>query len=284
MRIKFGAFALAGVVLSTGAAAEGVIENPQPGAIETGITAITGWNCQATQITLSIDGGAPIVAPYGSLRADTSEACGGRINTGFAYLLNYNTLAPGPHTIQAFADGVPFASVTFNAINLGGEFLTGRSGEYWLNNFPEYGKRSRVTWQQSKQNFTITATDTAVAPIDGTFYGGILSSNSGCANPSNNGLFFESDQFTVTFGAQSALTIVAAHTGLSCTFAGTAFYTPNGGDIQVPNGNLSCDNGLRGTWSSDRIVFDPIGLLANLSIKYTVGESCSAITRFSASR
>ena len=284
MRITFGAFALAGVVLSAGAAAEGVIENPQPGAIETGITAITGWNCQATQITISIDGGAQTVVPYGSLRADTGDRCGGRINTGFSYLLNYNTLPPGSHRIQAFADGIPFASVTFNAINLGGEFLTGRAGEYWLNNFPDYGKRSRVTWQQSKQNFTITAMDTAVPPIDGTFFGGILSANSGCTAAGNNGTFFEADQFTVTFGAQSALTIVAAHTGLSCTFSGTAFYTNNGGDIQVPNGTMTCSNGLQGTWSSDRMVFDAIGLLANVSIRYTAGETCGAIAHFSGAR
>ena len=284
MRFNHRALALAGLVLSANAAAVGSLENPQPDAIETGITAITGWNCQANQITLRIDGGAPVVAPYGSLRADTGQICGGKIDTGFSYLINYNTLSPGQHTIQALADGVLFATVTFNTINLGGEFLTGKAGEYWLNNFPDYGKRARVTWQQSRQNFSISTTDTAVAPIDGTFYGGITVTNSGCTTPSNNGSFFEVDKFTVSFGAQSVLTIVAANSASSCTYAGTAFYTTNGGDIQVPNGNFSCSNGLQGTWSSYRILFDPVGILANVSMKFTALETCNAAAHFGGAR
>jgi len=95
MHVNKRALALASLALSANALAIGSIENPQPNSIQTGITAITGWDCQATQITLQIDGGAPIVAPYGSLRADTNSTCGGRINTGFSYLINYNTLSQG---------------------------------------------------------------------------------------------------------------------------------------------------------------------------------------------
>jgi hypothetical protein len=284
MRSTLRAFALSGVMLSLNAFAIGTIENPQPDAIETGITAITGWNCQASQITLRIDGGPPIVAPYGSLRGDTSKACGGRIDTGFAYLLNYNTLPPGPHTLQAFADGDLFASTTFNSINLGAEFLIDKTGEYYLNNFPEYGKRARVTWKQSTQNFSITGIDTAIAPIDGTYYGGIVVTNSGCTTATNNGGFFEVDAHTVSFGAQSELSIVSANTGGSCTYRGTAFYTPNGGDIQVPAGTFTCTNGLQGTWTSNRLVFDPIGFLGDVVLKFTVGETCTGAAHFAGAR
>jgi hypothetical protein len=284
MRFIQTAAAAGALILAAEAAALGVIENPQPDAIETGIAAITGGNCQANQITLQLDGATPVVAPFGSLRADTAPVCGGRMDTGFSYLLNYNTLSTGSHTLRAFADGVLFASVTFTAINLGGEFLTGKSGEYWLNNFPEYGRRTRVTWQQSSQNFTITGSDTLVAPIAGTYYGGITVTNSGCSTPANNGSFFEVDRFTIAFGANSALQIQAANSASSCTYNGTAFYAPSGGEIIVSNGTFTCSNGLQGTWSSDRILFDPVGLLANIAIKYTVGETCSAAAHFGGAR
>lgn len=272
-------------LLSTIVRAAGAIENPQPDSIQTGITAITGWNCQATQITVRIDGGPPIVAPYGSLRADTGTTCNGRINTGFAYLLNYNTLSQGQHTLEALADGVPFASVAFRTVNLGAEFLSGKTGEYWVNNFPDYGTRSRLTWQQSTQNFTITASDTNVPPLAGIYYGGTLVTNSGCNSAGNNGTFFETDFFEITYGGASVLTIVArASQTLSCTYTGTALYSTTGGDILVSNGQFSCSSGTQGTWTSDRIHFDELGLLGNLTLKYTVGESCSGAAHISGAR
>lgn len=276
--------AVIGFVVCGGAVAAGSLENPQPGSIESGIGVISGWNCQATTITIQIDDAPPVLAPYGSLRADTSTICGGNITTGFSYLINYNTLTTGSHTIKALADGVLFGTASFNVVNLGGEFLSGKAGEYFLYNFPDYGKRTRVTWQQSKQNFIITGSDTQIAPIDGTYFGAITSVNTGCTTASNNGSFFEVDRFTVTYGAQALLTLTAANSAASCTFTGTAFYTTNGGDIIVPAGTFSCTNGLQGTWAADRMTFDPVGLLVNLTTKYTVGETCSTVSHIGAAR
>lgn len=277
--------AVIGIAICGGAAAaESSLENPQPGAIEGGVGVISGWYCPAATITIQIDDAQPILAPYGSLRADTSSRCGGNIATGFSYLYNYNTLAAGPHVIKVFADGVLFGTANFSSFNLGGEFLTDKKGEYYLYNFPDYGRRSRVTWQQSKQNFVVTGSDTQVAPIDGTYFGAITAVNTGCTTASNNGSFFEIDRFTVTFGAQALLTLTAANSASTCTFAGTAFYSTNGGDIIVPAGNFSCSNGLQGTWASDRMQFDPVGMLANLTTKYTVGETCSTTSHIGAAR
>ena len=279
------AIAAAVLSFSANAAAAGAIENPQPNAVESGITAVTGWHCPAAQITLSIDNGAPFVAPYGSQRADTGQVCGGKTDNGFAYLLNYNTLPVGQHTLRAFADGVMFDTVTFSVVNLGAEFLTGKSGEYWLNNFPDYGTRTRVAWQQSKQNFTITGTDTMVAGLDGTYFGGITVTNSDCTTASNNGTFAEFDRFTVTFGANSALQIVTVNpANITCTYNGTAFYTPSGGDIVVFNGGFSCGNGAQGVWASEKMVFDTLGMLGNIMLRYTVGETCNAAARFGGAR
>ncbi len=272
------------VIACGGVFAAGSLENPQPSSIESGIGVVSGWNCQATAITIQVDDVPPLVAPYGSLRGDTSTICGGRVATGFSYLINYNTLTTGAHTIKALADGVLFGTATFNVVNLGSEFLAGKLGEYFLNNFPAYGTRTRVTWQQSKQNFVITGSDTNVAPIDGVFFGAITSVSTGCTTPANNGSFFEVDRFTVVFGALGALTIEAANQSSTCTYAGTAFYSTNGGDIIVPSGTFSCSNGLQGTWASDRIQFDPIGLLANITTKYTAGESCATVGHIGAAR
>ena len=275
-----------GFVVCGGAVAAGSLENPQPGSIESGIGVISGWNCQATAITIQVDAATPVLAPYGSLRADTSTICGGNITTGFSYLINYNTLTIGAHTIKAFADGVLFGTASFNVVNLGGEFLSGKAGEYFLYNFPDYGTRTRVTWQQSKQNFVVTGSDTQVTPIEGTYFGAITTVNTGCTTPSNNGSFFEVDRFTVT-GAGALLTLTAANltaANSTCTFSGNANYTPNGGDIVVLAGNFTCANGLQGTWASERMVFDPVGLLVNMTTKYTVGETCSTVSHIGGAR
>ena len=168
-------------------------------------------------------------------------------------------------------------------------FSRARPANTFLNNFPDYGTRTRVTWQESKQNFIMTGSDTQVAPIDGTYFGAITSVNTGCTTPSNNGSFFEVDRFTVTYGAQALLTLTAANltaanSAASCTFSGNAFYTTNGGDITVPAGTFTCTNGLQGTWAADRMLFDPVGMLANLTTKYTVGETCSTVSHIGGAR
>ena len=274
----------AGVAACTGALGAGSLENPQPKSTESGIGVVSGWNCQATAITIQVDNSPPIAAPYGSQRADTATTCGGKSNTGFSYLINYNTLASGTHTIKALADGAVFGTATFDVVNLGAEFLSGKAGDYYLNNFPDYGTRSRVAWQESKQNFVVTGSDKQVAPIDGVYYGAVTTTNSGCTTPSNNGNFYDVDRFTVTYGTQSLLTIEAANSAATCNFTGTAFYTTAGGEIVVPGGAFACTNGLQGTWASDRMVFDAIGMLASLTTKYTVGETCATVSRIGAAR
>lgn len=265
-------------------AAESTLENPQPNAIESGITAISGWYCPAAAITIQVDSAAPFTVPYGSERADAAPRCGGALKTGFSYLFNYNTLSTGKHTIKAFADGVQFASVEVNVVTLGAEFLAGKAGEYILNNFPDYGKRTRVTWQQSKQNFVVSGTDTNVASIDGTYFGAITRVNSGCTNTALNGGFFEVFKFDAKFGANSALTVTAANSGLTCTFGGIAFYTNLGGHIVVPAGDFSCTDGTKGTWASERLLFDEAGMLGNIAFKYTTGETCTSVGHVGAAR
>ena len=265
--------------------AAAALENPQPNAIESGITAISGWFCPSAAITIQVDNNPPVSVPYGSERADAASLCGGALKTGFSYLFNWNTLAVGPHTLKAFADGVQFASVTVNVVTLGAEFLANKSGEYWLNNFPDYGKRTRVTWQQSKQNFVVSSTDAQVAKVDGTYIGSITTNNSGCTTPTNNGgPRYELNQFTAAVNAQSVLTLRGDNNGGACEFVGQALYTTSGGHIVVSAGEFACSNGLKGTWSAERLVFDAAALIGELTLKYATGETCTSVGRIGAAR
>ena len=284
-RIVFAALVVAASLFTARAFAASALENPQPNAIESGITAISGWYCPAAAITIQIDNNAPVSVPYGSERADAASLCGGALKTGFSYLFNWNTLAVGAHTLKAFADGVQFASITVNVVTLGAEFLASKSGEYWLNNFPDYGKRTRITWQQSKQNFVVSSTDAQVAKIDGTYIGSITTNNTGCTTPANNGgPRYELNQFTVVVSAQSVLTMRGDNNNGACEFVGQAQYTTSGGHIVVPAGDFACSNGLKGTWAAERFVFDPAAMIGDLTLKYTTGETCMSVGRIGAAR
>ena len=134
--------------------AQANLENPQPGSLQSGIGVISGWVCQASRVDIAIDGGPPAQAAYGTSREDTRSVCGDA-NNGFGLLLNWNLAGDGTHTVQALADGVEFARVTFNVTTLGAEFLTGLAASSIVPDFPSSGLSTAVQWQQSLQNFVI---------------------------------------------------------------------------------------------------------------------------------
>ena len=131
----------------------GVVENPQPGAFQSGAGIISGWRCAATQIDIEIDG-VSFQAAYGTSRADTQEVCGDT-NNGFGLVVNWNLFGAGQHEVQALADGIPFALLTVNVTTFGVEFLIGASGQSDLPDFPIVGTTTTVEWQEALQNFTI---------------------------------------------------------------------------------------------------------------------------------
>ena len=143
------------LLFSTGVAALGNLENPQPGGWEGGIGAITGWHCTSRSIEVRIDGVSLGLAGAGTSRDDTIPVCG-HSDTGFSLLFNYNLLQGGTHQVDAYADGVLFGSATFQAGYLGSEFLTGLSAAHTVPDFPVKGQGTQLQWQQSKQNFVVT--------------------------------------------------------------------------------------------------------------------------------
>jgi len=157
------------LLLAGGAQATGNLENPQHGATESGIAAITGWHCTARTIELRMDGAVLGNAGIGTPRADTAGVCG-RSDTGFSYLYNYALLKGGTHRVDAYADGLLFASATFNVGYLGGEFLTGLSASHFIADFPSKGVGAHIVWSQPKQNYVVTQVEPLLSPsLVGTY-------------------------------------------------------------------------------------------------------------------
>jgi len=155
-------FAIAGVAVKASHAVDlgitplGALENPQTGSFQSGIGLLSGWSC-AGPTSISIDGGTPIYAPYGSARADTASVCGtSNINTGFGLLINFNTLGAGTHRAQLFVNGGPEGNpVTFTVTVPAGEFLSDVSKQVSVTDFPQAGSTVGLVWQRAQQNFAI---------------------------------------------------------------------------------------------------------------------------------
>lgn len=130
----------------------GFLENPKPGSFASGIGTISGWVCSASRVDLQVDGSIVVQAPYGSLRSDTQGECGDA-NNGFGYLVNWNNLDPGQHTVVALADGVEIGRATVTVATFGVPFVSGASGTYTI---PFNGQNVTIRWEESLQNFVIS--------------------------------------------------------------------------------------------------------------------------------
>ena len=138
--------------------AQATLENPAPDSAQSGLGVISGWACQAGRIEIEFndDVGTRQPASYGTARADTAGTCGDT-NNGFGLLYNWNLLGDGRHTVRALADGQEFAQVTVTVTTLGQEYAQGLSREVPVANFPGSGEQRTLVWQESQQNFVITA-------------------------------------------------------------------------------------------------------------------------------
>jgi len=165
------------------------LEVPANGGNASGIGYFSGWKCPPNDnITIVLDGGAPVSVPSGVRRLDTAGVCGNDGRNGFIAQYNFGLLGDGAHPASVRRNGVQFASVrrngvqfasvrrngvqfasvrrngvqfaqsTFTVTTFGVSFLTGASGTYILQNFPQAGRSTTVRWVQGAQNFVITDT------------------------------------------------------------------------------------------------------------------------------
>ena len=134
----------------------GYLENPGQNSFQSGIGVISGWTCDADEVTIEIDDIPDAqVAAYGTERLDTQDMCADTDN-GFGLLVNWNLLGDGEHTVAAFVDGVELGRATVRVTTLGQEFLRGAEGECVVQDFPTRGETVTLEWQQNSQNFVVT--------------------------------------------------------------------------------------------------------------------------------
>ena len=120
-----------------------VLENPSGRNFYSGIGVISGWKCDAGELTVRFNGGNPIPLAYLNERADTASVCGDTDN-GFVAIWNWGNLGDGTHTTVVYDNGVEFNRSTFEVATLGEEFVRGASGECIISNFPESGRTTTL--------------------------------------------------------------------------------------------------------------------------------------------
>ena len=148
----------------------GVLENPSPGALKSGVGLISGWVCDAEELEVSFDGGPRLFVPYGSERTDTADAPDGRVicgdtDNGFGLLMNYNNLGDGSHTVTLYADDVLVDQSQFTVTTLGTDFLRDVRGRGVIT--LSDGKQVTVQWEEATQGFTIIDYQPCVSQIAG---------------------------------------------------------------------------------------------------------------------
>ena len=137
----------------------GLLENPAPSSLQSGVSVISGWVCEAEvveiELTNETSGAVETYrAATGTIREDTLAICGDS-NTGFGLLWNWNRLGDGAHTVRALADGVEIGQARVLVTTLGEEFARGLEGTAELADFPSPGETVTVAWQAAQQNFVI---------------------------------------------------------------------------------------------------------------------------------
>ena len=156
---------------STVPAVHGFLENPSLGSYQSGISAVSGWVCDAEEIIIELNG-TEWKAGYGTTRTDTQGECGDTDN-GFSLLFNWNLLGDGIHAVKAYADGVLFASTKVKVTTLGREFLRGveTTGSFDFHPFIDGSddrsddptqdaiKYTGLEWWEPIQNFVIVFSD-----------------------------------------------------------------------------------------------------------------------------
>ena len=156
------------------------LEIPGNGATMSGIGVISGWKCEAGDITVRLDEGDPIPTLYEFPRGDTSGICGDA-NNGFVTYFNWAILSDGEeHTAVAYDDGVEFARTTFSVATLGEEFVVGAAGECTIEDFPAPGESATFKWNQSTQHLELVPIDPDLAQFDGSWHAEANTMGSSC--------------------------------------------------------------------------------------------------------
>ena len=102
------------MVLAAGMAHAATLEIPTPDTTHSGIGVISGWKCDAGELTVRFDGGAPVPLVYGARRTDVRDA-GPCPCLVAASRSGIGESSEGEHTAWVYDDGVSFDRSTFTS-------------------------------------------------------------------------------------------------------------------------------------------------------------------------
>ena len=136
---------------------KGTLENPGRGTTMSGVGVISGWKCDAGELTVRFNGGAPLPLLYGSVRTDVRDAgaCP-HAEVGFVALWNWGNLGDGQHTAVVYDDGREFTRSTFRVVTTGEAFLPDAEGQCVVPDFPAPGENALFTWSTGTQHLELT--------------------------------------------------------------------------------------------------------------------------------
>ena len=143
-------------LLMSGTAHAATLGIPGPHTTLSGIGVVSGWKCDAGELTVRFNGGEPLPLSYGSERQDVLDAgaCD-HAEVGFVSIMNWGELGDGQHTAVVYDDGVEFDRSTFNVVTTGEAFLEGAVGQCVVDDFPVPGEDARFLWHQSTQHLEL---------------------------------------------------------------------------------------------------------------------------------
>ena len=160
--IALFSLALAGVLAGAPTWAA-VLESPAKQAVVSGIGFIGGWKCDASNITVTIDGGEHISVAMGQSRGDLRPVCGS-VNHGFIVQMNWELVGAGEHEAVAYDNGVEFDRAGFTVGSTGEEFVTDVTRQVVVEGFPAPGEWALLEWNESTQHFEIRKVFTGPVP------------------------------------------------------------------------------------------------------------------------
>ena len=140
----------------------GALEIPGDGTPVSGVGMIAGWKCEAEgDISITLNGGAPLPATYGLVREDTRGVCDNDGRNGFFSYANWGTLGDGEHTVVAYDNDEEFARSTFSVTTFGTEFLTGAHTQVSVPDFPQAGETTTFRWNEATQHLEAVSREPA---------------------------------------------------------------------------------------------------------------------------
>lgn len=249
------------------AVAQGYLENPVAGSIESGIGLVSGWHCTAQEVRVFIDGVDIGKSGVGSIRNDTASICG-QVNTGFSVLYNYNKLTPGPHTVSVYVDGAHLETRQFSSVRSGGvPYLDGASGAAVVANFPQAGVKTHLTWSQAKQGFIVVGSevDNPMAMMEALtnkiIHGSTFRPGGPIAGDPTSFEFFLMGAFLMEIRSSSAG---------PCFFTGDYSFSPSG---VSSDGTYQCEDSRRGNYRAHGLQVNELGVFSGTLTRTPQGST-----------